>query len=531
MGTAGRLFIRKPLADVRADAERHGLVRALGPLQLVTIGIGCIIGAGVYVMTGTAASNYAGPAVVISFALAGLACAFTALCYAELSSTLPVAGASYSYAYAALGELFAWTLAWMLSLEFGLAGSALAVGVAGYLLSLLGDFGLSVPGALSTPLVRAVPGAHGASFAVGSSVNLVAVAAVAVFAAVLVRGVRQSARLNAAMVIVKIGVLVAFVIVGARHVHPANWHPFVPPSQGGFAFGWLGVVRAASILFFAYLGFEAVATAALEARRPQRDIPIGILGSLFVATIVYIGVALVLTGLVPYARLNVPDPVAVAVEAIGWPALTLLIKVGALAGLSSVLMINTFAHSRVWFAMSDDGLLPRFICAVHPRWRTPYLGTITVAAIAAAGAALLPISILGDLVSLGTGVVFLTVAVSTMWLRSSEPDLERPFRVPLGGLWVGRRWIGTVPILSVLFTLAMIAPVLGDILYKAAHGDWIPALILLCYVAAGALLYALYGFRNSRLGKLWQLSRAGAPPELPGQAPGGPLAMETDPMQ
>jgi APA family basic amino acid/polyamine antiporter len=351
---------------------------------------------------------------------------------------------------------------------------------------------------------------HGADFVVGASLNLVAVAAVAFFAAVLVRGVTHSARLNAFMVFVKIGVLIAFVIVGAPHVHSANWHPFLPPSQGGFAFGWLGVFRAASILFFAYLGFEAVATAALEARQPQRDIPIGILGSLIVATLVYIAVALVLTGLVPYSRLNVPDPVAVAVDVVGWPALTLIIKLGALAGLSSVLMINTFAHSRVWFAMSDDGLLPKFICAVHPRFKTPYLGTITVAAIAAIGAAFLPIAILGDLVSLGTGVVFLTVAVSTMWLRSTQPDLPRPFKVPFGGVRIGRAWIGTVPILSILLTLMMIAPVLGDIIYKAAKGDRIPAVILVCYIIAGAILYLSYGLRKSRLGQAWAAAAAEA---------------------
>lgn len=504
----GRLFIRKPLADVRDDTEKHGFVRALGPFQLVMIGIGCIVGAGVYVMTGAAASNYAGPAVVISFVLAAIAVGFTALCYAELSSTLPVAGASYSYAYAALGEVFAWVLAWMLSLEFGLAGSALAVGVSGYLLSLLGDFGVTVPAVFSTPLVQAVPSAHGVGFVVGGSLNLVAVAAVAVFAAVLIRGVTHSARLNAIMVFVKIGVLVAFVIVGAPHVQKANWHPFVPPSQGGFAFGGLGVLRAASILFFAYLGFEAVATAALEARKPQRDIPIGILGSLIVATLVYVAVALVLTGLVPYSKLNVPDPVAVAVDVVGWPALTLIIKLGALAGLSSVLMINTFAHSRIWFAMSDDGLLPSFICAIHPRYRTPYLGTITVAAIAAIGAAFLPIAILSDLVSLGTGVVFLTVAISTMWLRSTERDLPRPFRVPFGGIWIGGFWLGLVPVLSVLLTLLMMAPVVGDIGYKASKGDWIPAVILACYIIAGALLYATYGFHSSRLGQSWRASAA-----------------------
>lgn len=503
MSRNGRLFIRKPLSDVRADTEKHGLVRALGPFQLVMVGIGCIIGAGVYVMTGAAASNYAGPAVVISFVLAAVAVGFTALCYAELSSTLPVAGASYSYAYAALGEVFAWILAWMLSLEFGLAGSALAVGVSGYLLSLLGDFGITVPAAFSNPLVQAVPTPRGVGFVIGASLNLVAVAAVAVFAAVLIRGVTHSARLNAVMVFVKIGVLIAFVVIGAPHVQKANWHPFVPPSQGGFAFGSLGVLRAASILFFAYLGFEAVATAALEARKPQRDIPIGILGSLIIATVIYVAVALVLTGLVPYSKLNVPDPVAVAVDAVGWPALTLIIKLGALAGLSSVLMINTFAHSRVWFAMSDDGLLPSFICAVHPRFRTPYLGTIAVGAIAAIGAALLPIAILGDLVSLGTGVVFLTVAVSTMWLRSTHPELPRPFRVPFGGIRLGGFWLGVVPVLSILLTLLMMAPVVGDIGYKASKGDWIPAVILVCYIIAGGLLYATYGIHKSRLGQAW----------------------------
>jgi APA family basic amino acid/polyamine antiporter len=498
-----RLMIRKPLADVRAEIERAGLVRGLGAFQLVLLGIGCIIGAGVYVMTGAAASNYAGPAVTLSFVLAAVACGFTALCYAELSSTLPVSGASYSYAYAAMGEVFAWILGWMISLEFALAGAALAVGVSGYLVSLLGDFGIVVPPEIASPLVQALPGAHGASFTVGGGVNLVAVAAVALFALVLVRGVTHSARLNATMVAVKIGVLVVFVIVGAPHVHTANWHPFVPPSQGGFAFGWAGVLRGASILFFAYLGFEAVATAALEARKPQRDIPIGILGALVVATIVYVAVALVLTGLVPYARLNVPDPVAVAVDVIGAPALTIVIKLGALAGLSSVLMVNTYAHSRVCFAMAGDGLLPRFFCAVHPRYRTPHLGTIAVAAIAAVAAALLPIAILGDLVSIGTGIVFLTVAVSTMWLRSAEPDLPRPFRVPGGGIRIGRAWIGTVPALSFVFTLAMIAPVFIDIIAKAAHGDRIPAVILIAYIAAGAAFYRFYSVGHSRLGRQW----------------------------
>ncbi|MBV9842503.1 MAG: amino acid permease [Sphingomonadaceae bacterium] len=500
-----RLLIRKPLVDVAVESERHGLVRSLGAVQLTLLGIGCIIGAGVYVMTGVAASAYAGPAVTLSFVLAAVACGFTALCYAELSSTLPVAGASYSYAYAAMGELFAWTLGWMLSLEMGLAGSALAVGVSGYFTSLLGDFGVHLPAAITTPLVQAHVGSDAGGgavgFTIGGGINLVAVAAVAFFAVVLIRGVTHSARLNAVMVAVKVGVLVIFVAVGARHVNPANWHPFVPPSEGGFAYGWAGVLRGASILFFAYLGFEAVATAALEAKRPQRDVPIGILGALAVATLLYVAVALVLTGLVSFRRLGVPDPVAVAANAIGWPAITLLIKLGALAGLSSVLMVNTYAHSRICFAMSGDGLLPRFFCTVHPRFRTPHLGTIGVAAVAAVGAACLPISILGDLVSLGTGVVFVTVGVSVMWLRSSHPELPRPFRVPGGGVRVGGLWIGLVPTLAVLFTVLMVAPVIANIILDAARGNWIPAVILILYILVGALFYALYGLRNSRLGQ------------------------------
>ena len=487
------------LADVRTDSARSGLVRALGPVHLTMIGIGCIIGAGVYVLTGTAASNYAGPAVIISFALAGIACGFTALCYAELSSSLPVAGASYSYAYATLGEIFAWILGWMLSLEMGLAGSLLAVGVSGYLVSLLADFGIAVPAAIASPFVQAQTGAGGVHFVAGGAINLVAVVAVAVFTVALIRGVTHSARLNVAMVALKIGVLVVFVAIGAPHVHTANWHPFIPASQGGFRYGWPGIFRAASILFFAYLGFEAVATAALEARQPQRDIPIGILGSLAVATVVYMVVALVLTGLVRYTALDVPDPVAVAVNAVGWPALTVLVKLGALAGLSSVLMVNTYAHSRICFAMGGDGLLPAFFCAVHPRWRTPWLGTLFVAGVAATAAALLPIAILGDLVSLGTGVVFLTVAIATMWLRSTQPDLPRPFRVPGGGIRIGRAWIGTVPMLSAVMTCVMVGPVLADIVWKAVHGDRIPATILALYILVGAVFYRFYGYRRSRL--------------------------------
>lgn len=500
MADTGRgIFARKSLDAVRAEAATTGMRRTLGPIQLTLIGIGCIIGAGVYVMTGTAAANYAGPAVVISFALAGLACAFTGLCYAELSSVLPVSGASYTYAYAALGEVVAWGLAWMSMLEFGLAGSALAVGFSGYLVSLLADFGVHVPAALSTSLVHGQVTAQGMHFSIAPGINLVASAALALATAVLVRGVSHSAAVNTLLVTIKIGVLLGFVAVGIGHVHPANWSPFIPPNEGGFRYGVPGILRAASVLFFAYLGFEAVATAATEARRPQRDVPVGILGSLVVSTVVYALVALVLTGLVPFRTLGVPDPIALAVGAIGMPVVAVLIKVGALTGLASVLLVNTYGQSRILYAIAADGLLPRAYARIHPRFSTPANGTVLVAAISAVGAAVLPISLLADLVSIGTACVFTAVALSVIWLRSAHPELPRPFAVPFGGVWIGRAWIGVVPVLAILFCLTMMGPVLIDITGKAFGGEWLPAAILLGYIAIGALIYARYGRRHSKL--------------------------------
>ncbi len=494
------LMVRKPLADIRLDSETHGLKRSLGPIQLVLLGIGCIVGAGIYVMTGTAAANYAGPAVILSFLIAGTACAFTGLCYAELASTLPVSGSSYTYTYAALGEVFAWSLGWLLMLEYGLAGSALAAGLSGYLSSLLNDFGIHIPEAVRTPFVQSVMTSEGLKFATGGSVNLVAAASLGLVALVLIRGVSQSAAVNAVMVTIKIAVLLIFVGVGIFHIDTANWTPFIPENQGGFAYGMPGVIRAASVLFFAYLGFETVSTAALEARNPQKDMPVGILGALTICTLLYIAVALVLTGLVPYQQLGVPDPIALAVDHMGLPAFTLVIKVGAVLGLSSVLLVNTYGHSRICFAMSRDGLLPKLFSSIHTDWQTPHHGTLFVAAVAAIATAFLPISILGDLVSLGTACAFSIGAISVMWLRTAQPELKRPFRVPLGGIWIRGVWIGLVPMLALILCLAMVGPVLVDIVLKALAGDTIPATILGVYIVVGVLLYWRYGWRYSRLG-------------------------------
>lgn len=490
---------RKSLEAVRDEAASSGLVRALGPVQLVLIGVGCIVGAGVYVMTGTAAASYAGPAVILSFVLAALACGLTALCYAELSSVLPVSGASYTYAYAALGETWAWALAWMLMLEFGLAGAALAVGFSGYLGSLLGDFGLGFPHALSQSTLLAIGTGDATRFALAPSLNLPALLALAAVAGVLVRGVRQSAAINTLLVSCKIGILLLFVAVGVGHVDPAHWTPFVPPSEGGFRYGAAGVFRGASVVFFAYLGFEAVATAASEARRPQRDVPIGILGALVVSTIIYAAVAAVLTGLVPFRELGVADPIALAVGAVGQPVLAVVVKAGALTGLGSVLLVNTYGQTRICFAMARDGLLPPTMARLHPRFATPAAGTAILAGISGVAAAVLPIALLADLVSIGTAFVFCVVAISTMWLRSVRPDLPRPFRVPLGGVRIGGAWIGTVPVLAIVLCLTMMAPVLLDIAARAIAGDWIPAAILVAYLAAGAAFYGLYGRRRSEL--------------------------------
>jgi len=489
-------FACKSIEALQADAASHGLRRALGPLHLVMFGIGCILGAGIYVLPGTAAANYAGPAVMISFVLAGTACALTALCYAELASTMPVSGSSYSYCYASLGEVFAWSLGWILMLEYTLASSSLAVGFSSYLLSLLRNFGIVVPAVLATPLV----GSTG-----GFSLNFIAVLAVAAVTAVLCAGVRQSAGVNAFLVAVKVTVIVVVIAVGVGAIDPANWTPFVPPHEEGFAFGWPGILRAASILFFAYLGFETVSTAASEARNPQRDLPIGILGALLVCTLLYFAVAAVLTGVVPYRELGVADPVALAVDRMGHPGVAIFVKVGALMGLSSVLLVNAYGQSRITFQMSRDGMLPALFSRVHERFRTPYRGLIVLGMISATCAAFFPIQVLADFVSLGAGLAFATVCFSTMWLRAKRPDLPRPFRVPLGGFTIGRAWIGYVPATALVFCIAMILPVLIDIGLKAAAGQPLMAIFLGVYLAVGVVLYAAYGRRNSTL------QRAGAP--------------------
>lgn len=493
-----RLLIRKSVEQIQREADAQPFKRVLGPLDLVLIGIGCIIGAGIFVLTGNAAASFAGPAVLLSFVFAGLACAFTGLCYAELASTLPVTGSAYTYSYATLGEVFAWITGWLMVLELGIAVALVAVGFSGYVTSFLRDFGIVVPSELATPYISAVMTDNGLTFTSGQGFNLVAALGVLVVTVLLVIGVSESAAVNRVIVLVKVLVLIAFAIIGLGYADPGNWTPFVPPHEGRFVFGWPGVLRAASVIFFAYVGFETVSTAAAEARDPQRDLPIGILGSLVVCTIIYIAVAAVLTGIVPFRQLGVPDPMAVAVDMMSLPWFGLVVKVGAIAGLFSVMLVTTYGQTRVFYAMSRDGLLPPLFSRVHERRRTPHVGTMMLGAAIALVAGLLPITILSDMVTLGTAMAFGIVCLSVMWLRNARPDLRRPFRVPLGGVRIRGVWIGVTPALGIAFCILMVVPLLLDIIVKAFSGDAIPAMLLGGYMVIGAAIYMLYGIRHSK---------------------------------
>jgi len=496
---ANRLMLRKTTADVEAEINTHGLKRTLGPMHLMMLGVGATIGAGIYVMTGTAAADYAGPAVLLSFLVAGLACAFTALSYGELASVMPVSGSAYTYAYVAVGEVFAWTTGWLLLLEYGISTAAVASGFSGYATSLLGDFGLHIPGWMHTPMIQTTAGGTGLVWTGG--LDLVATLASILATIVLVIGVSESATVNSVIVVIKVSVLVLFTVLGVSAINPANWHPFIPPSQGNFHFGVPGIFRAASVIFFAYVGFESVSCAAAEARNPKRDVPIGIIGALGICTVTYICVAAVLTGIVPYGKLGVPDPLAIAVDAMGRPWLAILIKLGAVTGICSVMLVLLYGQSRIFFTMSRDGLLPEIFHRLHPRFRTPWLGTIAIGLATATAAATLPIDIISDLVSLGTAVAFGIVSFTVIWQRNAHPEIVPPFPVPLGGLRIRGVWVGIVPSLGILFCLIMAAPLLLGMASALFGGNPVPALLLLAYAVLGVVTYLAYGLRHSTLAR------------------------------
>jgi len=506
------LLARKPLNRIIQEANETGettLRRALGPTNLVSLGIGAIIGTGIFVLTGTAAANHAGPAIVLSFSLAAVACVFAGLCYAEFASMIPVAGSAYTYGYATLGELIAWIIGWDLILEYALGAATVASGWSGYVMSFLGDFGIRLspklagaPGTLFlfyngnwerlTAQFQKLLDLHHIDAATlphqYSSFNLFGFLGILLVTVILVVGIKESANFNSLIVIIKVCVLLIFIglglhyILGHRSEATANWTPFLPSNAGHYGnFGWSGIATAAGIIFFAYIGFDAVSTAAQESKNPRRDMPIGILGSLVICTILYILVAGVLTGLVKYTSLDVPDPIAIGIDITGVAWGSRLVKLGAICGLSSTMVVMLLGQSRVLFSMSKDGLLPAWASAVHPRFRTPYISTILVGVVVATVAALTPINILGELVSIGTLLAFVIVCSGVWILRWRRTEVPRAFVAP---------WVPFTPIMGIAVSLLM--------MFSLAWQTWARLII---WLAVGLIVYFTYSRYHSRVQK------------------------------
>ena len=480
----GKLFATKPIKAILAEANEaheHSLKRALGPINLITIGIGGIIGAGIFVLTGTAAAQFAGPAIVISYIIAGIGCIFAGLCYAEFASMLPIAGSAYTYGYATMGEIVAWIIGWALVLEYAFGAATVAVGWSGFVSSLVSFFGAKLPFDPTPKLSFALFG-HPLS----AQVDLFALAGIMVITIILVIGVRESANFTSTAVMIKVSIVLFFIGLAAVYAFGhwqhmvANWHPFIPPNKGHFGqFGWSGIMRGAGVVFFAYIGFDAVSTAAQEARNPQKDMPFGILGSLILCTTLYIFVAGLLTGIKPYTTLNVAAPVADGAAAIGVRWGVLLIDLGAIAGLASVMLVMLLGQSRVLYTMSRDGLLWSWVGKLHPRFCTPYLTSIVVGILAAFLAAFFPITLLGELVSLGTLLAFTIVSLGVWVLRVRHPELHRPFRTPL---------VPLVPICGMIVSLALMFSL--DRPAWIGFGSWL---------IFGLIIYFSYSRKHSKV--------------------------------
>jgi APA family basic amino acid/polyamine antiporter len=474
-----RFFRRKLISHLQHEAHTdQRLKRALGALNLTMLGIGAIIGTGIFVLTGTVAAQNAGPAVVLSFVLAGLASVFAAFCYSEFASLIPMAGSAYTYGYATLGEFVAWVIGWDLILEYALGAVTVAIGWSGYVVSFCKDIGIYIPAQFSAATGTQITLADGT--VVTAIFNLPAVVIIALVCVLLVIGIKESANFNNVIVFVKLAVILLFIFGAIKAIQPDNWQPFIPANTGKFEhFGWSGVLAGSGVVFFAYIGFDAVSTAAQEAKDPQRNLPIGIIGSLLICTILYIVVSAIATGVVPYKQLDVPDPIAVAADKAGMGWMSSLIKLGAIAGLSSVILVMLLGQSRVLWSMSRDGLLPQFINHIHPRFQTPWITTIVTGVIVAFFAAILPIREAGSLVSIGTLLAFTIVSVGVLVLRIREPNLKRAFKAPV--IWF------TAP-MGALSALTLMAGLPGKTWWR-----------LVIWLAIGLVIYSTYSHHRSHL--------------------------------